>query len=196
MNDPTTPAFNESLETESLSAKSSNALPHPNFLLQLTNNQSALYAAIVSMLGGADGAQDVLQETNAALLEKALEFDPARPFVAWAIGFARTQVLSWRKKQTRDRLILNDELFEVISERLTTESATANRRLEALEGCLGKLSGSSREMVTARYMHGESVQTIAARLDRTVNFVSVLLFRIRQTLLDCVRMTLAAEGEL
>lgn len=171
-------------------------VPSPDFLLQLTNHQSALYASVVAMLGSAEGAQDVLQETNAALLEKAQDYDTSRPFIPWAIGFARTQVLAWRKKQSRDRLVLDDGLFEAVAERLATDSPIANRRLEALEGCLGKLPPPSRELVDARYLHGESVQSIAERQGRSVNVVSVLLFRIRQALLDCVRTTLATEGEL
>ena len=169
--------------------------PSTAFLLQLTNQQSAMYAAVVSMMGGAEGAQDVLQETNAALLEKAEEFDPARLFLPWAIGFARTQVLAWRKKQSRDRLVLDDELFETVSDRLATGPTATNQRLEALEKCLDKLPRSSRELIAARYMRGESVQAIAERAGRSVNVVSVSLFRIRQALLDCVRTTLRAEGE-
>ncbi len=154
-----------------------------------------MYAAVVSMLGGAEGAQDVLQETNAALLEKAMEYDPSRPFIPWAIGFARTQVLAWRKTQTRDRLVLDDELFEAVADRLVMDPPPPNQRLEALERCLGKLPHLSRELVAARYVRGESVQTIADRSGRSVNVVSVSLFRIRQALLDCVRATLATEGE-
>jgi RNA polymerase sigma-70 factor (ECF subfamily) len=155
-----------------------------------------MYAAVVSMMGGAEGAQDVLQETNAALLEKASDYDPSRPFVAWAIGFARTQVLAWRKKQNRDRLVLDDGLFEVVADRLVTDSpmtTVSNRRLEALEGCLQKLPQSSRELVAARYVRGEPVQSIASRMGRTENVVSVLLFRIRKALLDCMKTTLATE---
>jgi RNA polymerase sigma-70 factor (ECF subfamily) len=173
---------------------SSGGVPSPAFLLQLTNHQSALYAAVVSMLSGTDGAQDVLQETNASLLEKAKDYDPSRPFVAWALGFARTQVLSWRKRQTRDRLVLDDALFEAVAEKLVTESPTANRRLEALGGCLGKLPEPSRELISDRYMRGESVQSIAEKSGRSVNVVSVLLFRIRQVLLDCVRTTLVHDS--
>src|SRR4051794_17908104 len=92
--------------------------PTAGFLLLLTNHQSSLYAAIVSLLGGIEGAQDVLQETNAALLEKAAEYDPTRPFVPWAMGFARMQTLAWRKRQSRDRLVLDDDLFDAVSDRL------------------------------------------------------------------------------
>ena len=168
----------------------------PEFLLHLTSCQSALYAAITALLGGVEGAQDVLQETNVVLLEKASDYDLARPFVPWAMTFARFQVMAWRKRQSRDRLVLNDELFAVLADRLATESAAPNRRLDAIETCLGKLLPDSRQLVDARYVQGEAVQDIAARLGRSVNVVSVSLFRIRKALLDCVRATLAAEGGL
>src|SRR5262245_772785 len=105
--------------------------PSAGFLLLLTNHQSALYAAIVALLGGTEGAQDVLQETNAALLEKASEYDTTRPFVPWAMGFARMQGLAWRKQRSRDRLVLDDDLFAALADRLTVEPPPPNLRLDA-----------------------------------------------------------------
>jgi RNA polymerase sigma-70 factor (ECF subfamily) len=169
--------------------------PSPAFLHLLTNHQSTLYAGVVALIGYTEGAQDVLQETNAALLEKASEYDPGRPFVPWAMGFAKMQVLAWRKRQSRDRLVLDDDLFGALADRLATEPPLPNRRLDALERCLGKLPAASRELVEDRYTLGETVQGIAERLGRSVNVVSVSLFRIRQALLDCIRETLLAEED-
>ena len=168
--------------------------PTPEFLLLLTSHQSSLYAAITALLGGVQGVQDVLQETNVVLLEKAAEYDTTRPFVPWALAFARFQVLAWRKRQSRDRLVLDDELFNALADRMTAETASPSRRLDALEKCLNKLPQESRALVDARYVNGDPVQDIAGRLGRSVNVVSVTLFRIRKALLDCVRSTLAAEG--
>jgi DNA-directed RNA polymerase specialized sigma24 family protein len=56
------------------------------------------------------------------------------------------------------------------------------------------LPAESRSLVDARYVHGDAVQEMAVKLGRSVNVVSVTLFRIRKALLDCVRATLAAEG--
>jgi RNA polymerase sigma-70 factor, ECF subfamily len=170
--------------------------PKPEFLLLLTSHQSTLYAAITALLGGVEGAQDVLQETNIVLLEKAGEYDAARPFAPWALAFARFQVMAWRKRQARDRLVLDDDLIAVLADRMATDSASPGRRLDALEKCLNKLPADSRKIVDARYVQGNPVQEIAARLGRSVNVVSVTLFRIRKALLDCVRATLAAEGGL
>jgi RNA polymerase sigma-70 factor (ECF subfamily) len=176
--------------------RKSQARPGPShdFLLLLTRHQSALYASIAALLGGVDGANDVLQETNVVLLEKAAEYEPLRPFLPWAMTFARFQVLAWRKRQSRDRLVIDDELLTCLADRLAAESARSDRRLDALERCLNQLPPDSRRLVDARYVNGEAVQDIASRLQRSVNVVSVSLFRIRKALLDCVRARLAAEG--
>ena len=42
--------------------------PTPEFVQLLTGAQSALYAFIVSLLGGVNDANDVLQETNLKLV--------------------------------------------------------------------------------------------------------------------------------
>ncbi len=68
--------------------------PPQEFLLLLTSHQSTLYASITALLGGVEGAQDVLQETNLVLLEKAGEFDLSRPFLPWALTVARFQMLA------------------------------------------------------------------------------------------------------
>jgi RNA polymerase sigma-70 factor, ECF subfamily len=168
--------------------------PAPEFLLLLTSHQSSLYAFITALLGGVEGTQDVLQETNIVLLEKAREYDAARPFVPWALTFARFQVMAWRKRQIRDRLVLDDALVDALADRASAGAVAPSHRLDALEKCLNKLPAEARELVDARYLKGDLVQDIAARLGRSVNVVSVSLFRIRKALLDCVRATLTAEG--
>ncbi len=168
--------------------------PTPEYLLLLTSHQSTLYAALSALLGGVEGAQDVLQETNVVLLEKSGDYDVSRPFLPWALTFARFQALAWRKRQLRDRLVLDDELFAAVADRLASEPALPSRRLDALEKCLHKLVPDWRRIIDARYVEGASVQSIADRLGCSVNLVSVTLFRIRQALLDCVKADLAAEG--
>ncbi len=119
------------------------ASPPPKFLLLLTSYQSSLYAAIAAMLGGVEGAHDVLQETNLVLLQRAAEYDVDRPFLPWALAFARFQVLAWRKRQSRDRLVLDDDLIATVADRLSSEAAPS-AALDALERCLNKLSADAQ----------------------------------------------------
>lgn len=171
------------------------ANPSPEFLLLLTSYQSSLYASITALLGGIRGAQDVLQETNRALLERAADYAAERPFLPWALAFARFQVLAWRKRQTRDRLVLDDDLLATLADRLSAGRPAANTRLDALERCLSKLPADERQLIDERYARDEPVADIAARQGVSANTLSVTLFRIRKALRQCVHATLVAAGE-
>jgi hypothetical protein len=46
--------------------------------------------------------------------EKWDEYDDMRPFVPCAIRFANLQVLKWRQREARERLLFSDMLVEQI----------------------------------------------------------------------------------
>lgn len=163
------------------------------FMQLLTGGQSRLYAYICSLTGGAAGARDVLQETNLALWDKAREYDPARPFLPWACRIAYLQVLAYRKRCARSRLVFDDDLLRILAEQAARRDADHDRRLVALEGCMDKLPGPRRELLDRRYTHGETVDRIAERLRKAPNAVAGSLYRIRKILLECIESTLAAE---
>jgi RNA polymerase sigma-70 factor, ECF subfamily len=167
---------------------------NPAFVRHLTGCQSALYAFITTLLGGAEGAGDVLQETNVVLWNKAGDYDPQRPFLPWAYTFARFQVMAWRKKQSRDRLVLDDELVAAIASELEERSPKAEAQLEALEACLSGLPEEQRRLVDSRYSEGEAVQDIASRMGRPENVISAHLYRIRRALMQCVRLKMEKEA--
>ena len=51
---------------------------------KLTAIQKSLYAFILSMIPNKSEAEDILQETNLILCQKALEYDPSKHFQGWA----------------------------------------------------------------------------------------------------------------
>lgn len=165
------------------------------FVRQLTACQSSLYAYICALLGTSGGAADVLQETNVVLWQKAAEYDADRPFGPWAFRFAHFQVMAYRKRQSRDRLVYDDRTFDQVSDALRRRDDSADRELSALDDCLGKLPVRHREVVDARYRHEEPVEAIAARLGKAANAVAAELYRIRKSLHDCIHATLAREAE-
>ena len=165
----------------------------PAFVGHLTGCQSSLYGFICALLGGAEGAGDVLQETNIVLWNKAHEYDPARPFLPWAYTFARFQVMAWRKKQSRSRLVLDDELLAKVAQEFEARDARSDRQLEALEKCLSQLPASQRELVDMRYSQGEGVNEIAHRMGRPENVIAAGLYRIRKALMQCVKSRIAEQ---
>jgi RNA polymerase sigma-70 factor (ECF subfamily) len=161
---------------------------------QITACQSALYAYVCVLLGTSAGAADVLQETNVVLWEKADEYDPARPFLPWACRFAHFQVLAHRKRLSRDKLVFDDELLAAVSDALLRRDEAADRELEALDGCIGKLPPRQRDVLDARYREGEPVESIARRTGSSPNALAAELYRVRKLLMDCIRRTLSAGG--
>jgi RNA polymerase sigma-70 factor (ECF subfamily) len=165
------------------------------FMRQLTGCQSQLYAYICSLTGNSLAAQNVLQETNLVLWDKLGDYDPTRPFLPWAYTFAYMQVLAWRKKRRRDRLVFDEDLLGRISDSFARREGAGDRRLDALENCMHGLEPEHRVLVDRRYVSGDSVNQIAKDLHKGPNVISAALYRIRKTLMDCIQGKLASEVE-
>lgn len=178
-------------------------IPHPSatrsagsdeIVRHITACQSALYAYVCSLLGCSAAAADVLQETNVILWQKAAEYDADRPFLPWAYRIAYFQVLAHRKRQSRDRLLFDDELLIAIAETMERSDDRAEDELQALDGCISKLPPRQRELLDSKYARGDSLNSLADRLSKAPNAVAAELYRIRKLLLVCIRSRLAGEG--
>jgi RNA polymerase sigma-70 factor, ECF subfamily len=90
--------------------------PTEHFVRSLTEYQSRLYAYIVAMLGDADAAGDVFQNTNVAIWRKAAEYTEGTNFWAWTSRIAHFEVLAFRKRRQRDRHVFDDGLLANIAE--------------------------------------------------------------------------------
>ncbi len=164
-----------------------------HFVQLLTGMQSRLYAYLCTLLARPEDARDALQETNLVLWKKVSEYDPKRPFEAWAFRFAHFQALAWRKRQSRDRLVFDDTTFEALSAEFPS-AGSAESELRRLEECLGKLPEKQRALVERRYSGGESVNLIAEVESKAPNAIAALLYRARKMLADCMGAWFAAEG--
>jgi RNA polymerase sigma-70 factor, ECF subfamily len=164
------------------------------FVQRLTGAQSHLYAFICSLLGGTRDARDVLQETNAVLWKKSGDYDPDRDFLTWAYTFARYQAMAYRKRISRDRLVLDEALLGRVAAAAAEDGADLEERLVALDGCVEKLSPQNRQMVLRRYRDGVTVRALAAELAKTPATLAVLLHRVRLALARCVQLAVASGG--
>lgn len=161
------------------------------FVKQLGEVQSRLYAFALSLLGDPEAANDVVQETNVVLWQKIDELPEVRSFTGWAMKVCYYQVLTVRKKQVRERLLFNDDLIEQMAVDAEVMQGDIEQRLSALHECLSKLSDHQQTLINRRYRHCEPVAQIASGLGRSANHVSVMLFRIRTILMQCVENALA-----
>jgi len=165
------------------------------FVMRLTEAQLALFNYISYLLGNCADARDVLQETNLDLWRKAGTYDVERPFLPWARAIARYQVLTFRKRQSRDRLLFDEELLETVMAQPPEEDEESMLRMfNFLKQCRGKLSDLQKSLVKDRYENGGSLRSIAQAYGCSVPSVGMALMRIRSTLAQCVRGRLSEEG--
>ena len=165
------------------------------FLTQITRSQRQLHAFILSMVWNPVEADDVLQETNLVLWEKAEEFDGGRPFLPWAMRFAQFQTLAWLKRRRRQqqRVVFDDDLVRLLADEAAAEEREFESRRQALAACLQKLGPEQRALIARRYEPEASVNAMAEAGGITPKAVSDRLRRIRHALLECIQKTLA-EG--
>jgi RNA polymerase sigma-70 factor (ECF subfamily) len=162
----------------------------------VTRLQRDLHAMLWTVLHRQSDVDDVLQETNLALWRKADEFDSSRDFRAWAFGIARIQVLAFRKRQMRNqRMMLNQELMELLIDEECADRHTATERHLALSECLQMLPQPRRDLVLLRYSENTSVNALAAEVGKSPKAISETLRRIRLRLRACIESHLARSSD-
>ena len=112
---------------------------HREFLRCFTANEPAMRAYVRRLVPLRADADDVMQEVAVVLWEKFEQFREGGDFRAWAFGVARFEVLAWLRDKGRDRLVLCQDVAELLAEETLREEPRLARQREALESCLEKL---------------------------------------------------------
>src|SRR5256885_14456417 len=81
----------------------------------LIRHQEELFRYIYSLLPHQEDARDALQETSVALYRKFANYDPAKPFLAWAYGFAYLEVLKQRERSCRSGRHMREDLVALLA---------------------------------------------------------------------------------
>ena len=124
------------------------------------------------------------------LLRKERDFQPGSNFPAWALRVAYFEVLTWRRKMGRERLVFDDETVERIAEQVEQMPLAEEQRRLALRDCLEKLPDRQQAVVQQMYFDDGSVSEIAEETGLKANAISQLLFRAKRNLAECVRKAL------
>lgn len=164
------------------------------FVQILLRHQADLLRFIFPLVGCFDDAQDVLQETAAALWKKFAEYDPEQPFLPWAKQFARNEVLMHHRRRRRYTFLTEPLIDSLLQEQSQLETVREQRQ-KALEACLKKLPEADRVLLDRRYAEQNStLQELAEESGQTANVLYKALGRIRRQLLECINRKLASDA--
>lgn len=155
-----------------------------------TQVQPAIAGYIAALVPDPHAADDVVQEVAVTLLRKFAEYDPARPFIAWAMGVAKMAILSHRRDHARAAVRFGPEAVEALADTWEELLPEADLRRAALAECLRTIAGRARELLRLRYEEAIAPQDIAIRLGMTPVAARVALVRVRTALQTCIERRL------
>ncbi len=168
------------------------ALPddHERFMRLFLQHEPDILRSVLLTVPQRTDARDIVQETAVALWKRFDTYDPARPFAAWACGFARIETLRFLRR-SHQRAQLSAQAAVALMTTAETRAAADESRERHLAECLGALPSQQRQLVAGYYFDDKSVDELARDQGRTVEAVYKLLQRIRHVLLKCMRRKLA-----
>lgn len=169
-------------------------LHHREFVRLLAEHERRLSSYVHALIPLWQDAEDVLQNTKLRLWEQFDSFRPEGDFAAWAIAIAGYMVRTHRTLRHRQRVCFSDDVVERISRNVPS---TSNRddRLFALGECVKMLSVANRKLLRLFCAERRRIKDIASNLGQTPSATRVALFRIRQSLFECVQKRLHDERE-
>lgn len=148
--------------------------------------QPTIAAYLSAVVFGRHDVDDILQEVAVICVEKFDQYDQQVPFVNWALGIARYEVLAFRRKKATDRHVFDDQTLSMITETCQEMQQDFSSFGDALNRCVKQLSDTARRILELRYARGMTPTEIATKHDRPVASVNMALYRIRNAIRKCM----------
>ena len=168
--------------------------PSADFVQLFTRSQRRLYLFILSQVQSPNQAEEILQDTNVIVLAKHHQFQPGTNFLAWSCQIANYEILKFRAKRKREKLVFSDDVLQMVAAEALTRADDLELRRTALMDCLTRLRPRDRELIQSRYAPGHTGKDLAEEVGRPANSVYQSLGRIRRSLWECIQRRLTAEG--
>ncbi|MFC1766103.1 sigma-70 family RNA polymerase sigma factor [Planctomycetota bacterium] len=151
---------------------------------------------VASLIPNYSDAEDVMQQVAVVAISKFDEFDQDRSFRDWVLGIARYEVLKYRERNAREKLIFCQALIDQIAAAYCRPERGTDQIYHALRQCLQAVKGRNRQALNQWYVKRAGAVQIAQELGISKNTLYVMLHRLRNSLRGCVERRLAATEEI
>lgn len=181
-------------EPNSQAAESAGNGLSEEFVARLMEHRHRIYAFIAKQLVNPADAEDVFQKTSIVLWKKMHDFDSAGSFFHWACGIAFNEVRNFLTVKRRSRLYFDAELVELLAEEAKNEGELSEARLTAMRRCMERLSARQQEILRRCYLGAATITEVAEGIGRERGALYKQLARLKEKLIECIRIWLAREG--
>jgi RNA polymerase sigma-70 factor (ECF subfamily) len=156
-------------------------------------NQKPIYALILGMIPNRDDAEDAFQETVLVMWSKFDRFEQGTNFTAWGMKIAKYKIFQAHRRNVRNNFRFSQAALQSLQNKSDHFVLHIERRMQALRKCVRKLNKRDHELLQMRYEHELAIKNIAERLERSVQSIYKRMARINDSLIRCIRRTLAME---
>jgi RNA polymerase sigma-70 factor, ECF subfamily len=151
-------------------------------------------AFVFASIARLDDAEDVMQQTALTIARRFKEYDASRPFVAWALWLAKTQVIDCYRRRQRDKVVFSEPFLDHLADSFAKPTVEIFERRLALQQCVERLPDKSRRILALKYVDKQDIDHIAQAVESTSGSVRVMLHRLRNLLADCVTLAMRRES--
>ncbi len=154
----------------------------------LLRDRTRLLAYIWTIVHDEHLAEDIYQELSELVLRKQDHFQDEAHLLRWARRAARFRAIRALRQRHSAPMLLSDETLDLLESHWNDADAQRQQMpIDALCHCLSKLSPYARRIITFRYVHNLTGDSLAQKLRRSRNTVYVAMSRIHRTLAQCIR---------
>ena len=175
--------------------KNSEPAGREDFVRLLIRHDRSIRAWLRVLLPTLNDVDEVMQEVSVVAWRKFDQLDDPQNFRKWVCVIARYEVLMYRRKKARDRIVLGKEVEQLIAEEGEQELDLRERQLSALEHCVEKLPEPKRQLVRQVYSASQPINALAQQLGKSSAAIYKTISRVRLSLLDCVQRSLAEDNQ-
>ncbi|MEK0445232.1 MAG: hypothetical protein RLZZ399_553 [Verrucomicrobiota bacterium] len=168
-------------------------LSHQRFCALFAEVAPELLRYVMTIIPNVADAQDLVQETAIALWNSIDRYDPSKPFKPWARQIALNQARQFLRVESRRRRFVEEEVLNLIEARRIALAPKLDARRNHLSDCLSRLPTEQRTLIRGYYFEEETIESLAARLNRGVEAIYKALQRTRQALSLCLDRKLQME---
>ena len=165
---------------------------HERFTRLLLEAEPVILRSVLVMVPNRTDARDILQETAVALWRQFDSYDPQRPFVNWAMGFARIETRRFLARAQR-RAQLSEKAMAVLEREMAGESGFAVEVERHLATCMQKLGEKQHALIQGYYHENRSVEWLAEQGGRSVEAAYKAIQRTRIDLQTCIQRQIRKE---
>jgi RNA polymerase sigma-70 factor (ECF subfamily) len=151
-----------------------------------------IYNMVYRMLGNAEDALDLTQETFLRVYTRLDTFQLGRPFTAWLRRIASNLCIDHLRQRPQPAVSLDEQLEAGLEQADDSPGASPPDRLEMAEdsrrvlAAVQRLPAKQRAVLIMRHVDGMSLEEIAAALGWPLGTVKVNLFRGRRAVREMV----------